>query len=76
MARLNKERQARLEPKRIAIAKERLVGLGLEIVEVNQTRIDFIFNSNKIQFFPYSGWHTGKGIVDGRGAQKLFKQLK
>lgn len=75
MARLDQERQKNLEPKRINFALAELRKLNLEITAIETTRIDFTFKGNKIQFFPYSGWHTGKGIKDGRGWKKLYKQL-
>lgn len=75
MGRLDKERQANLEPKRINAAIEKIKSLGLEITHYDSTKIIFIFNGNKIQFYPYSGWHSGKGILDGRGAENLYKQL-
>lgn len=75
MARLDTERQKALEPKRMEYAKQRITALGLEIVYEDSTRIDFLFNGAKIQFYPYSGWHTGKTVKDGRGIQNLLKQL-
>ena len=76
MARLDKERQEELEPERISFARQELKNLGLEIIEETNTRIDFLYKGNKIMLYPYSGWHTGKGIKDGRGIKKLIKQLK
>ena len=35
-----------------------------------------MFDNEKVKFFPYSGWHTGKSIKDGRGIENLLKQLK
>jgi hypothetical protein len=35
-----------------------------------------MFKNELVKFFPYSGWHTGKSIVDGRGIKKLLAQLK
>jgi hypothetical protein len=74
--RLDQERQKKLEPLRLAYAKEQLEKLGLKILFECDTRIDFEFKGEKIQFYPYSGWHTGKTIKDGRGIDKLLKQLK
>lgn len=76
MGRLDKERQDELEPKRIEFAKNKLSDLGYEIVGESDSCIQFIYNGNKISFFPYSGWYTGKGIGSGRGINKLMKQLK
>ena len=74
--RLNQTAQKENEPKRIVYAKEQLSKLGIEITFECATRIEFYFKGEKIQLFPYSGWHTGKTIKDGRGIAKLLKQLK
>ncbi len=75
MARLNEERQKELEPKRIAYAKAQLEKLGYEVTE-SDTELRFIYKENVIKFFPYSGWHSGKGITDGRGLDRLLKQIR
>ena len=75
MPRQNKERQEDLEPKRKDFALAEMKKMELEITLVTDSRIDFIFNGNRIEFYPYSGWHTGKGIKDGRGWNNLKKQL-
>ena len=74
--RLNQERQKELEPKRLQYAKEQIEKLGLVIKEIDNTKIQFEYKGNTITLFPYSGWHSGKGIVAGRGIDKLLKQLK
>lgn len=74
--RLDEEREAKLQPKRVEYAKEQLKALGIEITFEDKTRIDFMYEGHKVSFWPYSGWHTGKSIVDGRGIHKLLKQLK
>ena len=76
MSRLDTDRQKELEPKRIAFAKEEIKKLGHEIIGVTENRIDFVFDSAVVQYFPYSGWHTGKSITDGRGWKKLYNQIK
>jgi len=76
MARLDIERQQKLEPVRINKAIAEIKALGLEIVYQDSTQIRFNFKGNLITFYPYSGWHTGKGINDGRGLNNLLKQLK
>ena len=75
-SRLNQEREKTLQPKRIAGCKDVLERHGFHMVYEDDTRLDFIFKSHKVQFYPYSGWHTGKSIKDGRGFQKLLRQLK
>lgn len=74
--RLDKERQNELEPKRIEYAVNRLTDAGVEIVYKDSTKVVFIFKGEKCSIFPYSGWHSGKTIKDGRGIEKLLKQLK
>lgn len=75
MARLNIERQERLEPERIAYAVERLEEMGYTITHRDNTRIQFIHRGHPVTFFPYSGWATGRTIKDGRGLKNLLKQL-
>lgn len=76
MARLDKERQQELEPQRINFAVQKLSEIGIEVTSKDSTKITFDWKGNKITFFPYSGWHTGKGIKDGRGINNLLKQLQ
>jgi len=73
--RLNKQREAELEPKRMTFAKDKITVLGLEITYEDSNKFTFIYNDQAVTFFPYSGWHSGKGIKDGRGIHKLLKQL-
>ena len=73
--RLNQEREALLQPKRIEACLKELERRGFKC-ESDNTKIVFMLNGNKIQFFPYSGWHSGKGIKDGRGFQNLLRQLE
>ena len=42
----------------------------------DETKITFEYKGHKVTLFPYSGWHTGKSIKDGRGIDNLLKQLK
>ena len=76
MARLNYERQKQLEPSRVEYAKCKIENLGYPIIEQSNTYLKFEYKGNVITLFPYSGWFTGKGIKDGRGINKLIKQIK
>jgi len=77
MARLDLERQEKLEPERLEYASEKLHELGfLDLVFPDEKCIQFVFKGQTVTFFPYSGWHTGKSIKDGRGLQRLLNQLK
>jgi hypothetical protein len=75
MSRLNIERQKELEPKRLEVAKKAITGLGYAITFEVDTTIHFIYKGETVKYFPYSGWHTGKSIKDGRGLQNLLNQL-
>lgn len=75
MARLDTERQERLEPKRIEVAVKALDAVGINPIIVSGKRIEFEFKGDSVFFYPYSGWHTGKSIKDGRGLKNLLKQL-
>ena len=74
--RLGIERQKLLEPKRIAEAKQTITELGYEIIEEDPIKLVFLFKGKKVMYYPYSGWHTGKSIVDGRGIKQLLNQIK
>ena len=69
------EKKAEQQPKRLKYAKEQLEKKGFEVTIVNQTKLQFLFQGNTINFFPYTGWASGKGIKDGRGIHNLLKQL-
>lgn len=73
--RLDQERETRLQPQRMASCKDRLEQLGFVISYQDYNRLEFMFEGNKITFYPYSGWHSGKGIKDGRGFENLLGQI-
>lgn len=75
MARLDKERQTALEPKRMKYAADKIRALGLPITLQTDCRIDFTYQGNTIMLFPYSGWYSGKGVKSVRGIENLLKQL-
>lgn len=74
--RLDQEREARLQPERIKSCKAKLEQLGFEVEQAGETQLRFMFNGSVVSFWPYSGWHSGKDIKDGRGFLNLLKQLK
>lgn len=76
MSRLDAEREERLQPARIKSCKERLEELGYEVIQRDHTLLDIKYKGNIIKFWPYSGWHSGKGIQQGRGFKNLLKQLE
>lgn len=76
MARLDKLRQEKLEPERISTAIRKLTELGKEIIYRDSTKIMFDHIGHQVTFYPYSGWHSGKSIKDGRGLENLLKQIR
>jgi hypothetical protein len=74
--RLDKERESELTPKRAQFARNILNHLKLEIISDKDSEIQFMFKGEVVRLFPYSGWHTGKSIIDGRGIENLIKQIK
>lgn len=73
--RLNQEREAEQQPKRMKFAREQLTSRQLEITFEDKTEIRFLYNKNEIKLFPYSGWFQGKGLTPGRGVQHLLNQI-
>ena len=74
--RLDIDRQLELEPIRMKTCKEKIESLGFNVISDESTRLTFQFKGSLVQFWPYSGWHTGKTIEDGRGFNKLLEQIK
>lgn len=54
-------------------ARNQITALGYEITEENATALKFVFKGSTVTLFPYSGWHTGKTIQDGRGHWETIK---
>lgn len=75
MPRLDIDRQHHLEPKRMQYCISQIEALGYRIIERYDTWFSFMHNDYIVRVYPYSGWHTGKSIKDGRGIRKLLKQL-
>lgn len=76
MPRLNQQRQQELEPERIEHAIRVIEHTGCRVHYRSGTEIRFKFKGQEVRLFPYSGWHSGKSITDGRGIDKLLKQIK
>jgi len=74
--RLDQEREKELQPKRMEHAAAKLKELGIDVTFKGETTITFVWKGKPVHFFPYSGWHSGASIKDGRGLQKLLSQLK
>lgn len=74
MARLNKEREKRLEPTRLQYAKQEIKKLNLPVTFQDEKTLKFTFEGNVITFFAYSGWFSGKGIQ--RAAEAVQQAVK
>lgn len=64
-----------LNEERYQHAKKKISALGILVFEVDNKTLTFQFNDHDVLFYPYTGWHTGKSIKDGRGLKNLLKQL-
>ena len=73
MARLNIERQNKLEPQRMDYAQAQIEKLGYKVDRVSDNQLRFEFNGSTINYYPYSGWASGATIKDGRGIKNLLK---
>lgn len=73
--RLDQEREAQLQPRRMQFAKESLRMMGFMPVDYSNVEIRIQYKGSVIRIFPYSGWFTGKTVEDGRGIHNLIKQL-
>jgi len=74
--RLDQEREAKLQPKRIATAKKSISDLGFSVFNETTTSLQFNFKGSVVTYFPYSGWASGKSIQDGRGLENLLNQIR
>lgn len=63
------------EPERMEYAVKKISALGFEITYRDKATIQFMFKGHAVRMFPYTGWHSGKSITDGRGIENLIKQL-
>ncbi len=65
------------EDARRRTAEKRLHDLGFVTQWDEMSRcIAFQHNESIIRFWPWKGWFSGRGVKDGRGLDKLIKQLK
>jgi hypothetical protein len=74
--RLDKDKEAKLQPIRLEYAITELRKAGYEPNHQGSTKVQFEHNGSTVILFAYSGWFTGKSVKDGRGINNLLKQLK
>lgn len=73
--RLDKEREARLQPARMQSCLYELKLLGYSVESDGYSKLEFNHNGKLIRFWPYSGWYSGSGIGSGRGFNNLLGVL-
>lgn len=76
MSVLDPEKRVKLQPKRMAYCIDEITKLGYEIFDQCENSFKFKYKDEIIQLFPFTGWHSGKSIKDGRGINNLLNQLK
>lgn len=73
---IRNEKRKDKEPGRWKYATSVLKERGYNpIPDENNKCIRFSFKGNTITVWPYTGWFSGKGVKDGRGINKLLKQI-
>lgn len=70
-----KEHRLKVQAERMEYALKKFEKLGIPHERISDSTIQIEHNGNIINFFPHTGWHSGKGIKDGRGLNKLLNQL-
>ena len=64
------------EPSRWEYVLKQLKEKGYDPEEDKDAKcIRFLYHGNTVTVWPYTGWFSGKGIKDGRGTKKLFRQI-
>lgn len=77
MSSIDPEMKNRLESQRKEYAEKALDKAGIIATFMPKEKcFEFVFNGQKVRHFPYTGWFTGKSVVDGRGIHNLLKQIK
>ena len=69
------EKRAKKESRIIVSAIKKIESLGYKCIDRGDN-ITFKYKGSNIVYWPYSGWASGKTIKDGRGLNKLVKQLE
>ena len=73
---LTRAKREQKEPFRWQYILRELKEKGYDPQEDKENKcIHFLFHGNTITVWPYTGWFSGKGIKDGRGTKKLFRQI-
>lgn len=61
----------------MATAEREFHRLGYDVTHLKDMRALVIYHKGeRVVYYPYSGWASGKSIKDCRGLKNLLKQLK
>lgn len=52
-----------------------LIDIGLDVISTDKGVVKFWYKGNVITYYHKKQWASGRGITDGRGWKKLYKQL-
>lgn len=74
--RLNQEREAKLQLIRLKSCSASLAKLGFRVEQLDPTALRVDGFGLKFNFWPYSGWWSGKKLGSGRGYKNLIKKLR
>lgn len=66
----------KIQKERLEHAKYKLEEIGIDVIFECESRIEFYYDGELIQYYPFKQWATGKSIEDGRGLNNLLKQIK
>lgn len=68
-------RRKEVTPIRMKIAMDKFKGLGITAEQKDDNCIAITHNGINADFFPYTGWWSGKGIGSGRGLRNLTRKF-
>lgn len=74
--RLDQQREDKLQPQRMRKCQVTLESLGYKVEVFEPDRLEFEHKGQIVKFWPYSGWHSGRSIEDGRGFGILLTKLE
>ncbi len=70
-----KRERAKTQAIRMEHAVKKLEDAGHIIDILDTSSLTIEHKGQLVTFFPFTGWHTGRTIKDGRGLNKLLEKL-
>lgn len=71
----HKARRKEVTPVRMKIALDKFKSLGITASQIDDSKILISHNGIYADFFPFTGWWSGKGIGSGRGLRNLTRKF-